>query len=64
MEEALPKYYFQDIPAEVMKEIADAMMASEPELDLEGMDDWINRHNAPATIPAWYDRAEEFMTSR
>jgi len=60
----LPKYYFQAIPAEVMEEIAQAMMASEPQLDLEEMDDWLNRNNVPATIPAWYDRAEEFISNR
>jgi len=60
----LPKHYFQDIPAEVMEEIAQAMMASEPQLDLEEMDDWLNRNNLPATIPAWYDRAEEFISNR
>ena len=61
---SLPKYYFQDIPAAVMEEIAQAMMASKPELELEEMDDWFNRHNSPATVPAWYERAEEFLLSR
>ena len=50
----LPKYYFQDIPAEVMKEIMDEMLASKPELslaDLEEADDWLNCHNVASTIP-------------
>ncbi len=31
----LPKYYFQDIPAEVMREIMDEMLALKPEPRLE-----------------------------
>ena len=53
-----PKYYFQDIPADLMKEIMDEMEAlkSEPSLaDVEEADDWLNRHNVPSTIPGWYD---------
>jgi len=61
---SLPKYYFQDIPAEVMAEIYQTTLASGPELELEEMDDWFNRDNAPATIPAWYERAAEFLASR
>ena len=61
---SLPKYYFQDIPFAVMEEIAQAMMASKPELEIEEMDDFLNRHNSPATVPTWYERAEEFLLSR
>jgi hypothetical protein len=60
----LPKYYFQDIPSAVMEEIVQAMMASKPELELEEMDDFLNRNNRPATVSAWYERAEEFVLSR
>lgn len=60
----IPKYYFQDIPAEVMDEIMRDMYASRPDMDEEAIDHWLNCHNAPATIPAWYDRAEEFVTTR
>ncbi len=60
--EDLAKYHFQDTLAQVMEEIAQAMIASELELDLEEMDDWFNRHNAPATIPAWYERAEGYIS--
>ncbi len=47
----LPKYYFQDIPAEVMKEMMDEMRAVKPETDIEETDDWLNRHIVPSTIP-------------
>ena len=60
----LPKYYFQDIPSAVMEQIVQAMMASKPELEFEDMDDFLNRNNHPATVPAWYERAEEFLSSR
>ena len=65
----LPKYYFGDIPTEVMKEIMDGMMGALPEraeIDqaIEEIDDWLNRNNRPATIPQWYDRAEEFVAMR
>ena len=61
------KYYFQDIPAEVMKEIMDEMLADkfEPGLaDLEEADDWLNRHNVAQTIPDWYDCVAEFKAAR
>ncbi len=54
----LPKYYFQDIPAEVMSEIVNEMQAIEP--DLEEIDHWLNCRNVAATIPDWYDRVAEF----
>ncbi len=61
----LPKYYFRDIPAEVMKEIMDEMQAvkPEPELsDLEEADHWLNCHNVARTIPAWYESVGEFLS--
>jgi hypothetical protein len=60
----LPKYYFQNIPAEVMDEIMQDMYACRPDMDNEAVDHWLNCNNRPATIPAWYDRAEEFVTTR
>ena len=62
---ALPKYYFRDIPAEVMKEIMDKMLAAKPEpslADPEEVDDWLNRHNVASTIPAWYKSVGEFLS--
>jgi hypothetical protein len=57
----LPKYYFQDIPAEVMDEIMKEMHTADPEPEWEEIDHWLNCHNSPATIPAWYERVEEFI---
>jgi len=48
----LPKYYFGDIPAEVMKQIMDEMLHLKPEPrleDVEEADDWLNRHNVART---------------
>lgn len=28
----------------------------------EGIDDWLNRHNSPKTIPGWYKSAGEFLS--
>jgi hypothetical protein len=58
----LPKYYFQDIPAEVIAEIVSGMERALPEPNLEEIDHWLNCHNTRATIPAWYERAEEFAS--
>jgi hypothetical protein len=58
----LPKYYFQDIPAAVMEEIIQAMERTLPEPSWEEIDQWLNCHNEAATIPAWYERAEEFTS--
>ncbi len=61
----LPKYYFRDIPAEVMREIMDEMLASKPEpelSDLESVDDWLNRHNVASTIPQWYESIGQFLS--
>jgi len=60
MSYSLPKYYFQDLPAEVMDEIMRGMEAALPEPSWEEIDQWLNTHPAPSTIPGWYDRAEEF----
>ena len=56
----LPKYYFQDIPADVMEEIIQGMKRALPEPSWEEIDQWLNCNNRLATIPAWYERAEEF----
>jgi len=58
----LPKYYFQDIPAEVMKEIMDEMLAANPEPELEEIDHWLNCHNVASTIPQWYVSVGEFLS--
>ncbi len=61
----LLRYYFQDIPAEVMKEIMDGMQDAKPESDLsdlESVDDWLNRHNVARTIPQWYEAVGEFLS--
>jgi hypothetical protein len=55
----LPRYYFQDIPAAVMHEIMQGMQQALPEPTWEEIDHWLDCNNRPATIPAWYDRAEE-----
>ncbi len=34
----LPKYYFRDIPAEIMREIMDEMLAPNPEPELAELD--------------------------
>jgi hypothetical protein len=43
----LPKYYFQDIPAEVMDEIMKEMHTADPEPEWEEIDHWLNCHNSP-----------------
>jgi hypothetical protein len=60
---SLPKYYFQDLPAEVMDEIMRGMEAALPELSWEEIDYWLNTHNIASTIPGWYDRAGEFTSA-
>ena len=50
----LPKYYFQDIPAELMHEIVTEMQTALPEPDLEEIDHLLNCHNLAFTIPDWY----------
>ena len=61
----LPKYYFGDIPADVIKEIMDEMQRLKPEpslADIEEADDWLNRNNSPRTIPGWYESVGEFLS--
>jgi len=33
-----------------------------PEPSWEEIDHWLNCHNEASTIPAWYERAEEFTS--
>ena len=63
MSYSLPKYYFQDLPAEVMGEIMRGMEAALPEPSWEEIDQWLNTHNVASTIPGWYDRAGEFTSA-
>jgi len=58
----LPKHYFQDIPAELMREIIDEMQTALPGPSLEEIDDWLNRHNVASTIPQWYESVGEFLS--
>ena len=60
----LPKYYFGDLPAEVMQEIMDEMASSKPDQDIEEVDHWLNCHNVASTIPDWYDRVAAFKAER
>ncbi len=59
MSYSLPKYYFQDLPADVMDRIMRGMEAALPEPSWEEIDQWLNTHNVASTIPGWYNRAEE-----
>ena len=61
---SLPKYYFQDLPAEVMDEIMRGMADAFPEPSWEEIDYWLNSHNIASTIPDWYDRAGEFTSAQ
>lgn len=47
----LPKYYFQDIPSEVMDEIMHGMQQALPEPTWEEIDHWLNCNNRQASIP-------------
>jgi hypothetical protein len=58
----LPTYYFQDIPADVMAEIMSGTERALPEPAWQEIDQWLSCHNTRATIPAWYERAEEFAS--
>ena len=60
----LPKYYFGDIPTEVMHEIIIGMQQALPEPSFEEIDHWLNCTNGAATIPDWYDRVAEFKGAR
>jgi hypothetical protein len=63
MSYSLPKYYSQDLPAEVMDEIMRGMEAALTEPSWEEIDQWLNTHNVASTIPGWYDRAGEFTSA-
>jgi len=58
----LPTYYFQDIPADVMREIMDEMQAVKPEPDIEEIDHWPNCHNVARAIPTWCEAVGEFLS--
>jgi len=58
----LPKYYFQDIPADVMADIMNGMERALVEPAWEEIDQWLACHNTQATVAAWYERAEEFVS--
>jgi hypothetical protein len=63
MSYSLPKYYSQDLPAEVMDEIMRGMEAALTEPSWEEIDQWLNTHTVASTIPGWYDRAGEFTSA-
>jgi hypothetical protein len=60
----LPKYYFQDIPAEVMEEIIQGMEKALPEPSWEEIHHWLNCQNLASTIPDWYERAGQFISDQ
>jgi len=62
MSHSLPKYYFQDIHPDVMEEIMHGMQEALPESSWEEIDNWLNTHNIAATIPGWYERADQFIS--
>ena len=62
MSYSLPKYYFQDIHPDVMDEIMHGMQEALPEPSWEEIDNWLNTHNIAATIPGWYERADQFIS--
>ena len=60
-----PKYYFRDIPADVMKEIMDEMQSVKPEPDIDEMLealDRLNRSTVAETIPAWHESVGQFLS--
>ena len=59
----LPKYYFQDIPEDVMEEIVSGMEAAVPEPSADEMGEWLFQHNAAPTIPQWYESVGEFVSA-
>jgi hypothetical protein len=60
----LPKYYFRDIPAEVMEEIMQGMEKALPEPTWEEIDQWQSCQNVASTIPDWYERVEQFISDQ
>ena len=51
---SLPKYYFQDLAAEVMDEIMRGMEAALPEPSWEEIDQWLNTTTSSRLFPVWY----------
>jgi hypothetical protein len=45
-----------------MDEIIQGMESTLQEPTWEEIDQWLNCHNTRATIPAWYERIEEFAS--
>jgi len=61
---SLPKYYFQDLPIEIMDEIMREMAAVLPEPSWEEIDHWLNCYNVATTIPGWYTQAQAFAAQQ
>ncbi len=57
----LPKYYFGDIPTDLMHEIVSEMQSIEPLL--EEIDQWL-ASPPEGGIEEWYDRVAQFKASR
>ena len=60
----LPKYYFHDLPAEIMDEIIREMESMYPDPSWEEIDAWVNAHYGAATVADWYERAEQFISDQ
>src|SRR5579872_4305214 len=60
----LPKYYFHDLPAEIMDEIIQEMESMYPDPSWEEIDAWVNAHYGAATVADWYERAEQFISDQ
>jgi hypothetical protein len=60
----LPKYYCQDLPADIMDEIMREMAAALPEPSWEEIDHWLNCHNVATTVPGWYTQAQVFASEQ
>ncbi len=61
----LPKHYFQDIPAELMREIMDEMQAVKPEPDVDKtleVLDRLNRSTVAEPLPAWHESLGQFLS--
>jgi hypothetical protein len=61
----LPKYYFQDIPAETMKEIMDGMRDAKPESEIDEMLETLDRLNRSAvarSVPGWHESVGQFLS--
>jgi len=62
--ESLTKYFYGNMPTEVMHEIITGMQRALPEPSFEEIDHWLNCNNSQATVPEWYERVSEFKASR